>query len=77
MSMQIGGLNSYIDPSVTSSVTGKGLSGKLDNMDSAASAEELKRSAASLNLILWNRYTKKCSKRLAARKERTRRYPLL
>ena len=42
MSMQIGGLNSYIDPSVTSSVTGKGLSGKLDNMDSATSAEELK-----------------------------------
>ena len=32
MSIAVNGLNSYVDPSMTSAVSGTKLSGKLDNM---------------------------------------------
>lgn len=42
MSIGINGLNSYVDPSMVSAASGAGLSGKLDGVDSSASADELK-----------------------------------
>lgn len=42
MSIAVNSLNSYVDPSVTSAAYGTKLSGKLDNMEGASSAEELK-----------------------------------
>ena len=42
MSIAVNGLNSYVDPSMTSAVSGTKLSGKLDNMGDGSSAEELK-----------------------------------
>lgn len=42
MSIGINGLNSYVDPSMVSAASGTGLSGKLDGVDSSASADELK-----------------------------------
>lgn len=42
MSISVTGLNSYIDPSAVSNASGTSLSGKLDNVSDAASADELK-----------------------------------
>lgn len=42
MSIALNGLNSYVDPSLTSSVSGSKLSSKLENAGSSDSAEELK-----------------------------------
>ena len=42
MSIAVNGLNSYVDPSVVSAASGTNLSGRLDQMDGASSADELK-----------------------------------
>ncbi len=42
MSIAVNGMNSYIDPSMTSALSGTKLSGKLGGVDSDASADELK-----------------------------------
>lgn len=42
MSIGINGLNSYVDPSLTSTAAGSKLTGKLDSVDGSASADELK-----------------------------------
>lgn len=42
MSIALNGLNSYIDPSMTSAVSGTNLSGKLGSVDDGTSADELK-----------------------------------
>ncbi len=42
MSMAIDSLNSYVDPSMISAASGSNLTGKLDGVDSSASADELK-----------------------------------
>ncbi len=42
MSIAMNGLNSYIDPSMTSAVSGTNLSGKLGSVGDNASADELK-----------------------------------
>ncbi len=42
MSIAVNGLNSYVDPSMVSAASGTNLSGRLDQMDGASSADELK-----------------------------------
>lgn len=42
MGIALDGLGSYMDPSMISAVSGTNLSGKLDGVDSSASAEKLK-----------------------------------
>lgn len=42
MSVTFNGLNSYVDPSAQANVSGSNLSGKLDQVDKASSADELK-----------------------------------
>ncbi len=42
MSIALNGMNSYIDPSMTSALSGTKLSGKLEGAGSNASADELK-----------------------------------